>query len=402
MRTERKINISDYTYELPTGRIAKYPLPGRDESKLLVYKNNSITESKFSEINNFIPADSRLIFNTTRVIHARLAFQKNTGAIIEVFCLAPHAPLDYQLSFSQMHTCTWNCMVGNLKKWKSGKLKLTTEISGKKIILEAERIAHEEKNILIRFSWKHEISFGELLDNLGTIPIPPYLRRSSEDIDNTRYQTIYSKQEGSVAAPTAGLHFTDAVFKSLQKKNISLRELTLHVGAGTFQPVKTENALEHKMHREFFSVSLDLIRSLAEDQHSVISTGTTTLRTLESLYWLGLKSISTNQVQTNLDQWEYLDLKGNYSRYKLFSAFSELLENNNVDEFHAETQIMIVPGYQFKVADALITNYHQPGSTLLLLVAAFIGEDWKKVYEYAINNNFRFLSYGDSSILWRK
>lgn len=402
MKKGEIINIDDYLYDLPEDKIAKYPLPRRDESKLLVYRNGKIEESRFSEISQHLPAKSRLIYNNTRVMHARITFRKETGAIIEIFCLTPHDPVDYQLSFSQTKTCVWKCMVGNLKKWKTGKLSLITEISGKKYTIEAEKAGQDSNSSLIRFSWNNDIWFGKLLDHLGTIPIPPYLKRSSETIDNTRYQTIYSRPEGSVAAPTAGLHFTESVFETLKKKNITLNEITLHVGAGTFQPVKNKNALEHTMHREFFSVSTDLIKLLIDPKYPVISTGTTTLRTLESLYWLGLKSIKTGKLHTYLEQWENKKLNADIPTYEVFSGFYDLLTKSNMREFQADTQIMIVPGYQFRVTNALITNYHQPGSTLLLLVAAFIGEDWEKVYEYSLANNFRFLSYGDSSLLWRK
>lgn len=395
------IQIDQFSYNLPENRIAKYPLETRDESKLLVYKQGVIEESRFSDISKFLPSNSRLIFNNTKVIHARLEFIKITGAAIEIFCLSPHDPVDYQLSFSQMSSCTWKCMVGNLKKWKTGKLNYEVELSGKKIRLEAEKAGMIEESILVRFTWNVEISFGELLEILGRIPIPPYLKRPSEDIDTTRYQTIYSSLEGSVAAPTAGLHFTENVFTSLKKKNISFKEVTLHVGAGTFQPVKSESALDHTMHREFFSVSRELISSLAKKSDPLVSTGTTTLRTLESLYWLGLKSIATRKVHTRLEQWDDHKMEAEIPANQVFSSFAELLEKKGIEEYHAETQIMIVPGYTFKVVDALITNYHQPGSTLLLLVAAFIGEDWRKVYNYSLNHDFRFLSYGDSSLLWR-
>ncbi len=397
-----KIAINDYDYALPEERIAKYPLPKRDESKLLIYKNNGIDESIFRNLPEFIPPESQLYVNDTRVIHARLKFKKLTGAKIELFCLTPFEPVDYQISFSQTKTCTWICMVGNLKKWKNEILQLDFVSNSVKYSLKAEKVDLAGGHAIVRFKWDGDLSFGEVLDSLGKIPIPPYLNRESETIDDSRYQTIYSDIKGSVAAPTAGLHITQDVISKLKKKNIVPQTITLHVGAGTFQPVKTDNALKHAMHSEVFSVSMQTLTNLAESNTPVIATGTTTLRTLESLYWLGVKSIEAQKLCFKLEQWDHKTLPDNLSSKEVFKKLVEILKQENIKNFNAETAIMIVPSYNFKLVDGLITNFHQPSSTLLLLVAAFIGDNWKDVYDYAMKNNFRFLSYGDSSILWRR
>ncbi len=402
MNSVEKIRISDYSYILPSTRIAKYPLPKRDESKLLIYRNGVITESVFKQLSEFIPSGSQLYINDTRVIHARLKFRKTSGANIEVFCLTPYDPVDYQLSFSQTGSCIWTCMVGNLKKWKDELLRLEFQANNENYVLAAEKLEPQGGYITVKFKWNGSFSFGEVLDSLGIIPIPPYLNRDSETIDRDRYQTIYSHIRGSVAAPTAGLHFTQKVMDKLKKKNITPQTITLHVGAGTFQPVKTDNALNHTMHSEAFSVSIQTLINLSNSNKSVVAAGTTTLRTLESLYWLGVKSLQEQNLCCRLKQWEYKTLPDGYPAKEVFKKFTELMKQEKLKTFHAETGIMIVPGYNFHVADGLITNYHQPCSTLLLLVAAFIGKPWKDVYQYAMKNNFRFLSYGDSSILWKK
>ena len=401
MSQTKNIDIKDFNYFLPDEKIAKYPLEKRDTSKLIVCKNYEITDDIFLNIGSYIPQNSLLFRNNTRVIHARLIFYKQTGAKIEIFCLSPAEPSEYQLSFSQTRSCTWSCMVGNLKKWKDEKLLLKVKVDTDIVSLQAEKIGTELDKIQVKFSWDHEISFGKLLDHIGYIPIPPYLNRESEQIDNERYQTIYSHFDGSVAAPTAGLHFTPSVFEKLTKKNIIPLDITLHVGAGTFQPVKAVNAMEHRMHKEAFSINKSIIKNLAENHNPVVATGTTTLRTLESLYWLAVKSISTNKIQNKLEQWENEQLPHEISYQKAFSDLYELMNKEETENLLAETGIMIVPGYKFKVVDGLITNFHQPQSTLLLLVAAFIGDAWKSIYEHAIKNQYRFLSYGDSSILWR-
>jgi S-adenosylmethionine:tRNA ribosyltransferase-isomerase len=395
------IPIHEYTYDLPEERIARYPLACRDQSKLIVLNDGKIQEEIFKNIDRFIPDKSQLYFNNTRVIHARLKFQKATGAQIEIFCLAPYKPVEYELVFPQTKWCIWECMVGNLKKWKSGQLLLSHEIDGVLISLVAEKIGLINENVLVQFSWNGNLSFGRLLDETGSIPIPPYLNREPENIDKERYQTIYSKFNGSVAAPTAGLHFTPAVFEKLSKKNISVHEITLHVGAGTFQPVKSENALNHTMHHELFTISKETLKELSDNRYPIIATGTTTLRTLESIYWLAVKSIRENMLVTKLDQWEQNSLHGNITTGIAFAALLDLMTKEKITILTAQTGIMIVPGYDFKVVNGLITNFHQPNSTLLLLVAAFVGDKWKDVYQYAMKNNFRFLSYGDSSLLWK-
>lgn len=394
------IAIREYNYSLPNGRIARYPLERRDASKLLVYRNARIEDTIFSKIDEFLPSGSCLFFNNTKVIHARLHFLKKTGARIEIFCLSPHQPAEYQLSFSQNSTCTWKCMVGNLKKWKSGPLVTENRIGNKLVKLTANKVGFDGNSVLIKFEWNTGMSFGEILDHIGSIPIPPYLERESEEIDNERYQTIYSRNDGSVAAPTAGLHFTPEIVKKLKEKKIELHEITLHVGAGTFQPVKSQNAMDHSMHSEFFSVDRSFIEILANTNGPIVATGTTTLRTLESLYWLAVKSSVIMKPVFMLEQWEDKTLPGDIPTKEAFKNFAEILRQEGLNSYTASTGIMIVPGYQFRVIDALITNFHQPASTLLLLVAAFIGDDWKKVYDHALQNNFRFLSYGDSSLLW--
>jgi S-adenosylmethionine:tRNA ribosyltransferase-isomerase len=389
-------------YSLSEDRIAKYPLPERDQSKLLIYKNGKITESCFRNIAGHIPSQSRLYMNNTKVIHARLKFVKPAGAAIEVFCLSPHDPSDYQLSFSQTGSCTWVCMIGNRKKWKNGLLRLEFERNGHRYTFTAEKNGSCGEYFLIRFQWNGDHSFGEVLDALGIIPLPPYLNRNSEPLDKDRYQTIYSHTKGSVAAPTAGLHFTGHVLAELKKKQVYPKYITLHVGAGTFQPVKSENALDHAMHSEVFSVSVEVLESLICPGGPIVATGTTTLRTLESLYWLGVKSICTQKLCHDLEQWEYKRLPKQYSAGEALRKLIDLLKQEKLSHLEGITSLMIVPGYEFNIVDILITNYHQPGSTLLLLVGAFIGEGWKQVYDHALEHNYRFLSYGDSSILWRK
>ncbi len=396
-----RIDISKYTYDLSDNRIAKYPSKKRDSSKLLVYKKNDISELEFTSISEIVPENSTLFYNNTRVIHARIQFFKKTGARIEIFCLSPHEPSDYQLAFQQSQTCTWNCMVGNLKKWKQEILETSFTINNEQHSLKAEKAGFDEKgNSLIKFSWSGKFSFAEILNATGKIPIPPYLNRDTETVDTKRYQTIYSQFDGSVAAPTAGLHFTPEVFKTMENKGIILQNVTLHVGAGTFQPVKTENAREHKMHGEQIIINRKLLENIIDCKGKIIATGTTTMRTLESIYWLGVKC-SMGESPNHLMQWDWERLTSNLSLDESIRYLIDYIEKEGIEGFPAVTEIMIVPGYEFKVVDVLITNFHQPNSTLLLLIAAFIGEVWTDVYSYALENNFRFLSYGDSSILFR-
>lgn len=392
------LNINDYNYPLPDERIAKYPLAERDHSKLLIYKDSKISQSVFYELPSLLPQGTRLVCNNTRVIQARLVFHKQSGARIEIFCLEPLIPNDYQLNLSCTTSVEWKCMVGNLKKWKSGTLDLVLSIDSRPITLTAERLATNGNTHTIRFSWSADnISFAEILDSVGELPIPPYLNRATEESDKVTYQTVYSRIKGSVAAPTAGLHFTDNVLQALTEKGISRSEVTLHVGAGTFQPVKTEDANEHVMHTEIIAVPKQTIIDIISSLGHICAVGTTSMRTLESLYFLGLHP--DRQEVTQFEPYE--------EDYK--TPVAEALQNivNYLDQtgqttYHAQTQIMIKPSYQFRVVDMLLTNFHQPKSTLLLLVSAFVGDDWHKIYDYALNNDFRFLSYGDSSLLFRR
>lgn len=397
----KDIKISEYNYELPNNRIAKYPLKERDKSKSLLYKNGTISEEKFSNIHSFLPENSLLLMNNTKVIFSRLNFKKITGAKIEVFCLNPHTPSEYNMAFEAKKSCEWQCIVGNLKKWKKDNIFLEYNYNETIYTLKAQKRGRFEDKQIIEFSWDTNLTFGEILSLVGQIPIPPYLNRKSEDTDKNRYQTVYSKYEGSVAAPTAGLHFTNKIFNELKNKKIELEEVTLHVGAGTFKPVKTENVSEHDMHNEFFVVKKSTIEKIIENLGAIISVGTTTLRTLESIYWIGVKLYHQMEDFSTINQWENYKLEGIDIKLSL-DTIVNYLEQNDKEEIEANTQIIIVPGYEFKIVDILITNFHQPQSTLLLLVAALIGKDWKKVYDFALKNEFRFLSYGDSSLLFKK
>ena len=401
-KENQPIYIDEYNYLLPDERIAKFPLSIRDASKLLVYKNSTITESKFSNIADFLPANSLLVYNNTRVIQARLIFYKETGARIEVFCLEPHMPADYALSLGATTECNWKCMVGNLKKWKEGKLSKAVEIDGKSCVFNAQLLATEDNTHTIHFTWdNNDIHFADILEKAGELPIPPYLHRKTEESDLTNYQTVYSKIKGSVAAPTAGLHFTPEVFESLKSKNIETEELTLHVGAGTFQPVKTRDIADHNMHTEVISVQRSTIEKLQQKLGNIVAVGTTSVRTLESLYYLS-PALSKGEGEAHLlrvSQWQPYKNHVEISAYDALQSILDYLDENNLTSLHAETQIMIKPGYKFRIVNAMITNFHQPKSTLLLLVSAFVNGNWKGIYNYALENNFRFLSYGDSSLL---
>ncbi len=394
--------IDEFDYSLPDERIAKYPLPQRDSSKLLVYKGGQITESRFSSIAKFLPENALLVYNNTRVIQARLEFFKSTGARIEVFCLEPLTPADYAQSLGATSECTWKCMVGNLKKWKDGPLSKAITVSGEKCTFTAELLQSEGNTHTVRFSWDNtEIHFADILESAGELPIPPYLHRKTEESDLTAYQTVYSKIKGSVAAPTAGLHFTDDVFESLKPKKIHIDEVTLHVGAGTFQPVKTRDIAEHHMHTEVISVHRSTIVSLQKNLGNIIAVGTTSVRTLESLYHLTPNSSPRGEGNVNLKigQWAPYENPKEISAFDALQNLIDYLDANNMDTLHAETQIMIKPGYNFQIVNGMITNFHQPKSTLLLLVSAFTKGKWKQIYNYALANDFRFLSYGDSSLL---
>ena len=395
------IYIEDFDYALPDERIAKFPLPQRDASKLLVYQNEKIGEDVFSNLSDYLPENCLLVYNNTRVIQARLIFQKQTGARIELFCLEPAEPADYALSLNSTEHCVWKCMVGNLKKWKSGTLVKNIDVNGVFIELNAELIKSENNTHWIRFSWNNpNLHFAGILENAGELPIPPYLHRDTEESDKTTYQTVYSKIEGSVAAPTAGLHFTPEVFENLKKKNVETEELTLHVGAGTFQPVKSEKVNDHAMHAEAIEVNKSSIEHLIRKTGNIIAVGTTSVRTLESLYYIGLK-IAENPETTDfhISQWMPYETESTVSSAESLQKIIDYLEKRNLKSIHASTQIMIKPGYKFRVVNGIITNFHQPKSTLLLLVSAFAKGNWKEIYDYALSHNFRFLSYGDSSLL---
>ncbi len=390
-----KILINDFTYSLPDERIARYPLERRDESQLLVYNEGVISKNIFFHLSDFVPPDGLLVANDTKVVQARLLFYKETGAMVEIFCLEPIGE-SFDTVFSKKDKCQWKCIVGNSKKWKEGSLKL--EHDG--IVLNANRLEHHDDWQLIEFSWSgNSLTFSEILELFGHIPIPPYLNRSDESIDQQRYQTIYSQHRGSVAAPTAGLHITPVIIEKLESKNIKFSTITLHVGAGTFKPVKEDDVSKHVMHTEQFVVSLGGLNDILSHLGNITSVGTTTLRTLESIYWIGVKLIKNGHLSTFIEQWEVYELEQSINAHTAISALINHMKNEGLETIHAQTQIMIVPGYRFRMVDRLITNFHQPQSTLLLLVAAFIGGDWRRVYDYALVNDFRFLSYGDGSLL---
>lgn len=391
----KKININDFNYFLEDSKIAKYPISNREESKLLVFNKGKISTDKFINVDNYLNEKGLLILNNTKVIQARMIFNKETGAKIEIFCLEPHFPTDYQQIFETTQTCEWKCIIGNSKKWKSGKLINYIIINNLKIKLTAEKV---DGNI-IKFEWDNNISFAEILDLYGTTPIPPYLNRTAEDSDTLNYQTVYSEINGSVAAPTAGLHFTDKVFDKIKLKRISIDYITLHVGAGTFKPVQTDRIENHEMHTEHFFVNLETLKAILKNNCNVAATGTTTVRTIESLYIIGNKLLNNSENPFYVKQWEAYENEYTIKPKKAIEAIIDYAQKNNLSEIIAKTDIMIVPSYKFRYVKKLITNFHQPKSTLLLLISAFIGEEWRNIYNYALKNNFRFLSYGDSSVL---
>ncbi|MDD2196860.1 MAG: S-adenosylmethionine:tRNA ribosyltransferase-isomerase [Bacteroidales bacterium] len=399
----KSIRLSEYDYPLDQKRIAKYPLSHRDSSKLLIYRNNIVSESSFTSIPELFNEGQSIVFNNTKVIQARLKFKKSTGASIEVFLLNPISPNDYQLSFSTIDQCVWNCVVGNIKRWKGEVLE--QQIPSLNAILVAKMLSRSSDGAFVEFSWRssNAITFADIVTAYGQVPIPPYLNREPVNADKHTYQTIYAKPEGSVAAPTAGLHFTSSVIGKIKDIGCSFTEVTLHVGAGTFKPVKSDTVGEHEMHTERIYVTKEAIKNIISSLGNIVAVGTTSMRTLESLYWLGVKVIEGENNLTNLhvNQWDGYQLNDSYSSKQSLEALLNYIIAEGLDYLMASTQMIIVPGYTFRVVDTLITNFHQPRSTLLLLVAAFIGDDWKKVYEYAINNDFRFLSYGDSSILFK-
>ena len=395
------VHISDYDYDLPEERIARFPLEQRDMSKLLVSRGGEVSEARFGDIGGVLPAGSLLVFNNTKVIRARLVMHKPSGARIEVFCLEPHEPADYERAFAVTGECEWKCIVGNSKKWKEGALEIPFGYEGGEYKLQAFRACKEDQ--IVRFVWDAPLAFGQLLEHLGRIPIPPYLGRDSEEIDNSRYQTVYSKFEGSVAAPTAGLHFTPELIAGLRERGFETGEVTLHVGAGTFLPVKADDVTEHHMHTEHFEVTPELLESLISHAGRVVAVGTTTVRTLESLAGLGYRTIRNGapDVETAVGQWGLYDIPELLTGAELLTALLGWMRANSLGKLKTSTRIMIMPGYRFRVTDTIITNFHQPRSTLLLLVSAFVGERWRVIYDYALRNGFRFLSYGDSSVLIR-
>ncbi len=397
----KNIEIAEYDYPLPDERIAKYPLAKRDDSKLLLYNKGVISEDKFYNLPEYIPNGSLMIFNNTKVIQARLRFKKETGAQIEVFCLEPEQPNDYQLVFQQTRECVWNCLVGNSARWKSGVLSQQFIVNDSVVTLCAERICAGAVNS-VRFTWDGGCSFAELLEVAGELPIPPYLNRKTEESDKSTYQTVYSKIKGSVAAPTAGLHFTPEVLNSLQERGVELAEVTLHVGAGTFKPVKSDAIGEHEMHEEFIDVSVELLKKLIVSGGTAIAVGTTSVRTLESLYFLG-EAVYENPELTIDDlyvhQWQPYERVHNLPTVDALQALVDYLERRGEERVHSHTQIIIAPGYKYRVVKSVVTNFHQPKSTLLLLVSAFVKGDWRGIYDYALSHDFRFLSYGDSSLL---
>ena len=397
------INIKDYNYELPDSRIAKYPLEERDQSKLLEFRDSCITEHIFRDLPGLLPDNAIMVFNDTKVVPARLHFRRESGASIEVFCLEPHLPVEYNVNFASTGQCEWRCIVGNVKKWKGDVLRLDNPDGDESVSLmnlRAELVERQGETSIVRFRWDNGAAFSAVLEACGRIPIPPYLNRDTESIDSERYQTLYAKYRGSVAAPTAGLHFTDAVLEAIRNRGIDTETVCLHVGAGTFLPVKSDNVAEHRMHREPFSVSLDFLIKLRHGGHQVIAVGTTSVRTLESLYYVGVGIIEEGEAK-DVDQWAPYAREYDYSLEESLDAIIDYLKARGETSLRVGTRIIIVPGFRFRVVDVLVTNFHQPQSTLLLLISAFIGGEWKPVYEYALAHSFRFLSYGDSSLLFR-
>ena len=399
---ERHIDINDFNYNLPDERIAKFPLAERSSSKLLIYEDGNIAESNFRNVADYLPTGAMLIFNNTRVVRARIVMHKASGARIEVFCLEPHNPADYERAFAIKGACEWSCIVGNLKKWKEGEVGIDFEYNGEEHRLRAEIVERGTREHIIRFRWSAEITFGQLLETLGRIPIPPYLNRDSEELDNTRYQTVYARFEGSVAAPTAGLHFTPELISAMRDKGFSFEEVTLHVGAGTFLPVKDDDAAQHAMHTEHFIIRRATLENILLNAGNIVAVGTTSVRTLESLTALAwrIRECGTPNEERVVGQWELYDIPAEFGCKEVAETLIGYMRDNGLEQIKAATQIMITPlGYHFRIVNYIITNFHQPKSTLLLLVSAYVGDNWKRIYDYALANDFRFLSYGDSSLL---
>lgn len=395
----KRIRMDRYAYELPEERIAKFPLAQREASKLLVWQDGAIQEKHFAEVPEILDPGQTLVFNNTKVIHARIFFRKPTGAVIEIFCLEPYQPADYARNFAARGACEWSCMVGNLKKWKEGAIACTFVYAGKPCTLKAEKREQRHGEAVVHFCWDADLSFSEVLEGCGRIPIPPYLNREAEASDEIRYQTVYSHEEGSVAAPTAGLHFTAGLLEKLKARGVATAELTLHVGAGTFRPVKADRIGGHDMHTEHVLLSRTLVERLRDKSGGIIAVGTTSVRTLESLYWMGVKRLEGDETFWSLEQWEAYRLPAHYSLKESMEALVRWFDETRQEVLKAQTTVIIVPGYRFRVIDAMFTNFHQPQSTLLLLVGAAVGEEWRHIYDYALRHDFRFLSYGDSSFL---
>lgn len=399
---QRHIDINEYDYPLTEERIAKFPLDDRAASKLLVYRRGEICESRFGDLGELLPEGAMLVFNNTRVVRARLIMHKPSGARIEIFCLEPHRPADYERAFAVKGAAEWSCIVGNLKKWKEGTVGIDFPFGGEECRLTASIVERGGREHIVRFEWTADMTFGQLLEYLGRIPIPPYLNRESQEIDNTRYQTVYSRIEGSVAAPTAGLHFTRELIDSLHDRGIETDEVTLHVGAGTFLPVKEEDAARHPMHTEHFEIGLSTIEHLIARYGSITAVGTTSVRTLESLATLAwrIESQGDPHVERVVGQWEPYDMPDDFDAERALRTLAKYMRDKGIDRLKAATQIMITPlGFRFRVVRYIITNFHQPKSTLLLLVGAYVGDNWRRIYDYALSHDFRFLSYGDSSLL---
>ena len=399
-----EIRIEDYNYPLPDERIAKYPLPQRDGSKLLRYKAGDVSEHRFEDIAKLLPEGSMMVFNDTKVVPARLHFQRETGAHIEIFCLEPVLPEEYATMFAVTDKCRWKCIVGNVKRWKNDTLSLYNPKQAPEVFdlaLKADLIERQGETSIVEFSWDGGLPFSKVLEIGGSIPIPPYLNRDTEDVDLERYQTLYARFRGSVAAPTAGLHFTENVLQTIRERDITTETVCLHVGAGTFLPVKSSLVSEHTMHREPFVITLGFLEKLRSRKGKLVAVGTTSVRTLESLYYVGVRCIE-NGVPGDVDQWDPYSRGYDYTLDEALGALIDYIKDNSLNELQLGTRIIIVPGYEFKVVDVLVTNFHQPQSTLLLLISAFVKGDWHRIYDFALANDFRFLSYGDSSLLFKE
>lgn len=399
-----QIRIEEFDYNLPDERIAKYPLEKRDASKLLMYREGKVSEYQFSSLPQLLPEDSIMVFNDTKVVPARLHFQRESGAHIEIFCLEPVSPEEYVSMFAVTDSCRWKCIVGNVKRWKNDTLSLYNPGNAREISemdLRADLVERCGETSIVEFKWSNGASFSKVLEVCGSVPIPPYLNRETEDVDLERYQTLYARYRGSVAAPTAGLHFTESVLDAIRNRNISTDTVCLHVGAGTFLPVKSSLVSEHTMHREPFVVTLSLLERILASEGDVIAVGTTSVRTLESLYYIGVSCIEKG-MPCDVGQWDPYSREYEYSTEESIKAIISYLKENGLDELKLGTRIIIVPGFRFRIVDVLVTNFHQPQSTLLLLISAFVDGEWKSIYDYALENGFRFLSYGDSSVLFRK